>query len=94
MHDNKGLVPEVQTADSCSNLIGPRQCNTALGGPATSTATVDLIKPPIRALKQAEGCISASGFLELRTLSTIYMLTKIILDLHYRVDQSMSKVFA
>ena len=34
------MVPEVQTADSCFGLIGPRQCSVALGGLATST--VDL----------------------------------------------------
>ena len=26
------MVPEVQTADSCFGLIGPRQCSAALGG--------------------------------------------------------------
>ena len=36
----KGMVPEVQNAESCFGLIGPRQCSVALGGPATST--VDL----------------------------------------------------
>ena len=32
------VVPEVQTADSCFSLIGPRQCSAALGGPATSNS--------------------------------------------------------
>ena len=37
VHETKGVVvPEVQTADSCFGLIGPRQCSAALGGPATS----------------------------------------------------------
>ena len=39
MYEKKGvIVPEVQTADSCFGLIGPRQCSAALGGPATSNS--------------------------------------------------------
>ena len=39
VHETKGVVvPNVQTADSCLGLIGPRQCSAALGGPATSNS--------------------------------------------------------
>ena len=45
-------MPEVQTADSCFGLIGPRQCGSiALGGSATST--VDRIMTQKRALNRA-----------------------------------------
>ena len=44
-------MPEVQTADSCFGLIGPRQCSVALGGQATSTVDLRHQKGALNKLK-------------------------------------------